>query len=43
MPYPEGIAEQSKELYCLDHDLFFVKNVMGQFVCPFCESSVPDV
>jgi hypothetical protein len=31
---------QTREKYCETHELFHLKNAIGQFVCPFCDSNV---
>jgi uncharacterized Zn finger protein (UPF0148 family) len=31
--------DQMLEKYCEEHDMFFVKNAVGTFICPFCEAS----
>lgn len=35
---PDEMHEQTKEKYCEEHEMIYVKNAMGQFVCPFCEA-----
>lgn len=38
---PEGLNEQTREeKYCEEHDLIYVKNAMGVFICPFCRANV---
>jgi len=35
-----SLHQQTREkYYCEEHELIHMKNAVGEFVCPFCESN----
>lgn len=36
-PDVESLSPQTRELFCEEHGVFYVKNALGSFVCQFCQ------